>query len=91
MSYQREEQETVLVYNNADNEWDVYSTVPKHIRKLSTLTELNVLEYDGDRPIAVRGKLTEKQVGIRKERVMTEEQRQQAAERMIKARENINT
>lgn len=35
MTYSREEQETTLVFDNSTGQWNVYSTVPKHIRKLS--------------------------------------------------------
>ncbi|MGE6379940.1 hypothetical protein [Peribacillus muralis] len=86
MGYSREEQETSLVFDNSTGEWTVYSTVPKHIRKLTNLTELIVLESEDDRPIAVRGTLTEKQVSMKKERVYTDEQRERAAERLSKAR-----
>ncbi|MGE6611888.1 hypothetical protein ACQKFG_15310 [Peribacillus sp. NPDC076916] len=86
MGYSREEQETSLVFDNSTGEWTVYSTVPKHIRKLTNLTELFVLESEDDRPIAVRGTLTEKQVTMKKERVYTDEQRERAAERLSKAR-----
>ncbi|MFP3512970.1 hypothetical protein SB775_25860 [Peribacillus sp. SIMBA_075] len=86
MGYSREEQETSLVFDNSTGKWTVYSTVSKHIRKLSNLTELFHLEYEGDRPIAVRGTLTEKQVSMKKERVYTDEQRERAAERLSKAR-----
>ncbi|MFB6800433.1 hypothetical protein ACFCVU_04315 [Peribacillus butanolivorans] len=86
MAYSREEQETSLVFDNSTGEWTVYSTVPKHIRKLANLTELFVLEYEDDRPIAVKGSLTEKQVSMKKERVYTDEQREKAAERLSKAR-----
>ena len=89
MGYSRDEQETSLVFDNSTGDWTVYSTVPKHIRKLSNLTELFVIESEDDRPIAVRGTLTEKQVSMKnipKKREMTEEQRQQAAERLSKAR-----
>ncbi|MGE6379916.1 hypothetical protein [Peribacillus muralis] len=86
MGYSREEQETSLVFDNSTGEWTVYSTVPKHIRKLTNLTELIVLETEDDRPIAVRGTLTEKQVSMKKERVYTDEQRERAAERLSKAR-----
>ncbi|PLT34103.1 hypothetical protein [Bacillus sp. V5-8f] len=86
MGYSREEQETTLVFDNGTGKWTVYSTVPKHIRKLSNFVELFVLESEDDRPIAVRGELTEKMVSMKKERVVTEEQRQKAAERFAKAR-----
>jgi len=83
MAYSREEQETTLVFDGLTGEWDVYSTVPKHIRKLQRLTTLTVLETeaDGITPKAVRGKLTEKQVVMKKVPVLTEEQRQANVER----------
>lgn len=93
MGYSRDEQETSLVFDNSTGDWTVYSTVPKHIRKLSNLTELIVLENEDGRPIAVRGTLGEKQVSMKnlpKKRVMTEEQRQLAAERLSKARNAFN-
>lgn len=86
MGYSREEQETSLVFDNSTGEWAVYSTVPKHIRKLSNLTKLIVIESEDDRPIAVKGILSEKQVSMRNLRVMTEEQKQKAADRLSKAR-----
>ena len=86
MGYSRDEQETSLVFDNSTGDWTVYSTVPKHIRKLSNLTELFVIESEDDRPIAVRGTLTEKQVSMKKERVYTDEQKERAAERLSKAR-----
>ncbi|MET1177546.1 hypothetical protein ABG775_06170 [Peribacillus simplex] len=86
MGYSREEQETSLVFDNSTGEWTVYSTVPKHIRKLANLTELIVIETEDERPIAVKGKLTEKQVTMKKERAYTDEQRQRAAERLSKSR-----
>jgi hypothetical protein len=86
MGYTREEQETTLVFDNSTGVWSVYSTVPKHIRKLANLTELITLESENDRPIAVKGKLTEKQVSMKKERVMTEEQKERQSQALAKAR-----
>lgn len=86
MGYSREEQETTLVFDNSTGKWSVYSTIPKHIRKLANLTELFVIESENDRPIAVRGELNEKQVSMKKERIYTDEQRQKAAERLAKVR-----
>jgi hypothetical protein len=86
MAYSRDEQETTLVFDNSTGQWSVYSTVPKHIRKLSNLCELLTLEEEDGRPIAVKGVLNEKQVSMKKERVMSEEQREAAAERLAKAR-----
>lgn len=86
MAYSREEQETTMVFDNSTGEWSIYSTVPKHIRKLNNLCELKTLEEEDGRPIAVKGILQEKQVTMKNLRVMTEEQRQKAAERLSKAR-----
>lgn len=86
MGYSREEQETSLVFDNSTGKWTVYSTVPKHIRKLANLTELIVLESENDRTIAVRGILTEKQVSMKKERIYTDEQKERVAKRLSKAR-----
>lgn len=88
MGYSREEQETTLVFDNSTGEWSVYSSVPKHIRKLDKLCDLEIIESENGKPIAVKGKLTEKMVSMKKEtnRVMSEEQRQLAAERLKQAR-----
>ncbi|PFV82347.1 hypothetical protein [Bacillus thuringiensis] len=86
MAYSREEQETTMVFDNSTGQWSVYSTVPKHIRKLTNLCELKTLEEEDGRPIAVKGILQEKQVTMKNLRVMTEVQRQKAAERLSKAR-----
>lgn len=90
MAYSREEQETTLVFDNSTGQWMVYSTVPKHIRKLTNLCELQTLEEEDGRPTAVKGILQEKQVSMKQIRVMSEEQRQKAAERLAKARANNN-
>ncbi|WP_310877138.1 hypothetical protein [Priestia megaterium] len=88
-NYSIDEQESVFVYSYKDKNWSVYSNVPKHIRRLMELADMEVLERDGDRPIAVKGTLSEKHIAIRKLREeMTEEQKQAAAERMRKARES---
>ncbi|MED3036046.1 hypothetical protein CBR56_25280 [Bacillus thuringiensis] len=89
MAYPREEQETTLVFETSTGQRMVYSTVPKHIRKLSNLCELQTLEDEDGQPIAVKGVLQEKQVSMKQIRVMSEEQRQKAAERLAKARENF--
>lgn len=88
MPYSREERETTLVFEDETKQWTAYSTVPKHIRKLTEITEVSVLESEGGNPIAVRATLTEKQVSLRKPRVMSEEQRKAAAERLREAQRN---
>jgi len=87
MAYPREEQETTLVFETSTGKWSVYSTVPKHIRKLSNLCELQTLEEEDGQQIAVKGVLDEKQVSMKKIRVLSDEQRKQAAERLAKVRE----
>jgi len=84
MGYSREEQETTLVFDNSTGKWSVYTNVPKHIRKLAKLTEILTLESENDKPIAIKCVLNEKQVSMKKERVMSEEQRAKAAERMAR-------
>ena len=89
MGYSREEQETTLVFDNSTGLWNVYSTVPKHIRKLTKITEVFTVESEDGKPIAVKGTLTEKQVSMKKERVYTEEQRLKAAQRFSKSRNSL--
>jgi bifunctional DNA-binding transcriptional regulator/antitoxin component of YhaV-PrlF toxin-antitoxin module len=89
MAYSKEEQETVLTFDSLEGQWYVYSSVPKHIRKLMGLGEMEVLETEDDRPLAIRGTLKEKQVSMKKERVMSDEQRKLAGERLSKTRENL--
>ena len=84
MGYSRDEQETVLVYS--DGKWNVYSTVPKHIRKFLEIAEMEVLEYEDDRPIAIKGKLSERNISIKKERNLSKEQRRKIAERLLQGR-----
>lgn len=88
MAYTREEQETTLVFDSVKGVWCVYSTCPKHIRKLSKLTEIFTLESENGRPIAIRCELSEKMVSMKKERIVSDEQREMAKERFAKARTN---
>jgi bifunctional DNA-binding transcriptional regulator/antitoxin component of YhaV-PrlF toxin-antitoxin module len=73
MAYSKEEQETVLVFDYVENLWRVHSTVPKHIRKLIGLGEMEILELENDRPISIKGTLSEKQISMKKNRIITEE------------------
>lgn len=78
MGYSKAEQETVLTFNNDTGEWSVYSTVPKHIRKLLSINnELLIIEKENDRPLAIQGYLTEKQVSLKKQRILSEEQKEE--------------
>lgn len=86
MGYSRDEQETVLVYS--DGKWSVYSTVPKHIRKFLDIAEMEVLEYEDNRPIAIKGKLSERNISIKKERNLSEEEKRRIAERLLQGRKS---
>ncbi|MEL3959381.1 hypothetical protein NST17_19700 [Caldifermentibacillus hisashii] len=86
MGYAKEEMETVLVFDYEEGSWTVYSTVPKHIRKLMEIGEVEIIEEENERPIAIGGTLTERQVSMKRERVMSEEQRQKSAEILKKTR-----
>jgi hypothetical protein len=82
MGFAREDQETVLVFEVESGQWNVYSNVPKHIRKLMNLGDMSVLELEEGRPIAIRGTLSEKNVSMKKIREMSEEQREAQSARM---------
>jgi hypothetical protein len=73
MAYAKSEQETVLAYDYDQNVWKAYSTVPKHIRKLLSIGDMKIIESENDRPICVQGILKEKQVSMKKERILSEE------------------
>lgn len=73
MGYSKAEQETVLAYDYDKNVWKAYSTVPKHIRKLMAIGEMKIIESENDKPICVQGVLKEKQVSMKKERILSEE------------------
>ncbi|MCR8938728.1 hypothetical protein O0555_15450 [Brevibacillus laterosporus] len=84
MPYPRSEQETVLTYEYETRQWLAYSCVPAHIRKLTAIgRNVTILDRDesGD-PSAIRAELSTKQVRMVAERVMTEEQRAAAADRV---------
>lgn len=55
--YDKEEQETVIVYEPATNLWDIYTTVPKHIKRLKNDYIASVFQIETDsegKTIAVR-------------------------------------
>jgi len=83
MAYSKSEQETVLVYEAETNTWSAFSTVPKHIRKLQSIADVTLTENDANgNPVAAKATLTAKQVSMKKERVLTEEQREEMSARM---------
>ncbi|MCZ6943744.1 hypothetical protein EJ131_25180 [Bacillus mycoides] len=90
--YSMKEQETVLTYDNETKEWNAYSCVPKHIRKLVEIVgeeHVTVIESDCEgKPLAAKCTLEEKQVSMKKVRQYSEDQKREMAERMLAIREN---
>lgn len=46
--YEKEEQETVVIYQPATKLWDIYTTVPKHINRLKSDDIATILEAEMD-------------------------------------------
>lgn len=58
--YDKEEQETVIVFEPATNSWDIYTNVPKHIKRLKNDYIASVFHDESDsegKTIAVRVKV----------------------------------
>lgn len=58
--YEKEEQETVIIYEPASNQWDIYTTVPKHIKRLKNDYIATVFHEEKDKEgktIALRLKI----------------------------------
>jgi hypothetical protein len=58
--YEKEEQESVIIYEPATKLWDIYTTVPKHINRLKNeaITSIFQEEKDGEgKTIALRLKV----------------------------------
>lgn len=84
----RTEQETVLVFNAETKRWTMHSTYPPHMRKWGDLIEDPASVSEDGAEVSVEGEMVEGlSVSLRKKRVMSEEQRQLAGERLAKLRE----
>lgn len=90
MAYAKSEQETVLTYDYEKNVWKAYSTVPKHIRKLMSIGDMKIKESENDKPICVQGVLKEKQVSMKKERILSEETKEKLRLKALAIREKID-
>ncbi|QDZ88742.1 hypothetical protein [Priestia megaterium] len=58
--YEKEEQETVIIYDPSSKLWDIYTTVPKHIKRLENehiATVFNVEKDIEDKTIGLRMKV----------------------------------
>ena len=83
----RTEQETVLVFNAETKRWTMHSTYPPHMRKWGALIEDVASVSEDETEVSVEGEMVEGlSVSLRKKRVMSEEQRQLAGERLAKLR-----
>lgn len=49
--YEKEEQETVIIYEPATNQWDIYTTVPKHIKRLKNDYIASVFHEEKDKEV----------------------------------------
>lgn len=97
MAYTLEEQETFIRYDVLDKQWTIETNYSPHIQKVLKLPEaygvLNTEEEDGRTiwltAIMKIGEDFSINVFPKKKRKMTEEQRQELAERMKKARTSL--
>lgn len=46
--YEKEEQETVILYDPSSKLWDIYTTVPKHIKRLENAPIATVFKIETD-------------------------------------------
>lgn len=84
----RVEQETVILYSQEEDKWEIYSNVPKHIRRWrDAIGQVNREEFykDGTEKM-IDGQISGS-VSIRKPRKLTEEQKKEVAERLKVARQ----
>lgn len=84
MKLPRNEQETIFTYNIEDG-WNISTDVGKHIRKYLPLVLSPITREENGEIIYLEGKINGS-VSARAKKVMSEEQRQAAAERLRKAR-----
>lgn len=83
----RSEQETVLIFNAETKRWTMHSTYPPHMRKWGDLIEAPASVSEDGAEVSVEGDMVEGlSVSLRKKRVMSEEQRQLASERLAASR-----
>lgn len=84
MKLPRNEQETIFTYNIEDG-WHISTDVGKHIRKYLPLVLSPITREENGEIIYLEGKINGN-VSARAKKVMSEEQRQAAADRLRKAR-----
>ncbi|MGM0174120.1 hypothetical protein [Enterococcus sp. DIV0800] len=87
MKLPRNEQETIFTYSINEN-WHIYTDVPKHIRKYLPLVKSPKLTEENGEIITLEG-FVDGNVSARAKRVMSDEQRQAASDR-LKAAKNMS-
>jgi hypothetical protein len=90
MQYSAEEKETTCVYDYIDNEWNVYSCVPRHMTKLRKIAQPYWEEKDGDRVTAAKWKLKGNQIRFAMESKLTDEQREAKREQARRTFQHSN-
>ena len=94
MSYKYEEQESTFSYCYNDDMITVYSSIQKDITKLLKLCNHNKVDVisvnDNGKITAIKCYITRKQLSLRKEIELTEEQKRERAERFIKQLNQTN-
>ena len=84
----REELETIILFDNLLKKWHISTDVPSHIRKYKDLLiDCKLTEENGEITY-IEGWL-EGTVSVQKKRVLSEEQRLAAAERLKAARQKL--
>lgn len=89
-----DERETILIYNDADKYWEIYSAVPKHMRKFDKLNYevIKTETYDDGEVMAKFYKVPQNAISFRdhtKKKTLTDEQRAALAERMRNLRKSV--
>lgn len=87
--YSKEERETILLNNDEDKEWDIYTRQPRVMKRMK---DLNISPYKTETEdgviIAAYYKLDLNQVSFRKKVVLSEEEKEKRRQNMIKNSQN---
>lgn len=76
-----DEKETSCTYDYETKQWNVYSSVPAHINKLTKLKKPYWTEKEEGRVIAAKWKLEEKNISFRALVELSDERRAEMSER----------
>lgn len=91
MPYSAEEKETTCVYDYIDNNWIVYSCVPKHIRKCTkTFGDPYWVETENGQVVAAKWRVNGNQIRFATETKLTDEQREAKREQARRSFQQSN-